>query len=70
MESLLLSFVFFFSLFGTFLFVGKLLTWMSIKIAQKSFDRDFTSKDIFIAQIIGVLSCLGWSFLYWWHLSH
>ena len=65
MENLLLTICFFLSLFGTFVFIGKLLTWMSIKIAPQSFERGFTNGDIFIANLIGILSCIGWTILFY-----
>lgn len=57
--------VFFLSLFGTFVFIGKLLTWHAYKISPQNFEKRFSNTEILIANLVGIVSLLGWTFLFY-----
>jgi hypothetical protein len=65
MENLLLTLCFFFSLFSTFYFLGRLLTWVVVKIAPENCKTGFSGIDILYATSVGILSCIGWTILFY-----
>jgi hypothetical protein len=65
MENLLLTICFFLSLFGTFYFLGRLLTWVVFKIAPGNCKTGFSGIKILYTNSVGVLSCIGWTILFY-----
>ena len=53
------------SLLGTFCFVSKFFTWIAYKISPHNFKEEFGNKDIFIANVGGYLSIIGWTLLFY-----
>lgn len=57
--------IFFIALTFTIYFFGRLATWMVIKIAPQNCKKEFTSKDVFIANLIMSIGVFLWSILFY-----
>ena len=65
MGKLTLTILFALALIGTTYFLGKLATWMVYKIAQKKKKKEFTKKDILIANITMFISIVLWCIVFY-----
>lgn len=65
MGKLALTFVFALALIGTIYFFSKLATWMVYKIAPQNCKREFTVKDVTIANIVMFVSIALWSIVFY-----
>ena len=55
--------LFLLSLIGTFYFVAKLLVWHAYSTQER--EREVTNRDILIANVVGYISIIGWTVLFY-----
>lgn len=61
----LLSIIFFFSTCGFFHFFSRIVTWIVWKIAPENMERSLSRDDIVFANLIGILSISGYSYIFY-----
>ena len=64
-QTIMNTLLFSLSLLGTFCFVSKFFTWHAYKISPHNFKKEISNGDILIANVIGYLSIIGWTLLFY-----
>lgn len=57
--------IFFIALLFTIHFFGKLMAWVVYKIAPQNCEKQFTSKDIFTANLVMFIGVILWTILFY-----
>lgn len=65
--TMVLTIVFFFALFCTMYFLSRLLTWHAWKISPQNFKKGISNKAILECNIIGILSVILWSIVFYFN---
>jgi hypothetical protein len=69
MNNITLAILFFLAMTTSTYFIGKLMTWMVSSIAPESRKKEFTSKDITVANIVMFVSITLWTIIFYTLIS-